>query len=162
LLIQVTHDDRLYWHSRSRDAILAHERRLQLDRHSTWLRFSRRVAAVREELPAFLDHQLRAGRRLAAYGASAKGNTLLQYCDIGPERLPYIVDKSPVKQGLLTPGRHIPVLPPGQLLADQPDVTLLLAWNLAGEIAQQQREYRRRGGRFAVPVPAPRLWQAAA
>jgi hypothetical protein len=78
---------------------------------------------------------------------------LLGFLEIGPELLPYIVDRSPLKQGTYTPGQHIPVTAPERLLADQPDYVLLLAWNFVEEITQQQREYLKRGGKFLVPVP---------
>src|SRR5262249_61492290 len=72
--------------------------------------------------------------------------------------LPYLVEKSPYKQGRLTPGHHTPILPPEQLLVDQPDVVVLLAWNFAEEVARQQVEYRRRGGRLLLPLPMPHYW----
>jgi hypothetical protein len=71
--------------------------------------------------------------------------------------LAYIADRSPLKQGLYTPGMHIPVVPPERLLADQPDYVLLLAWNFTDEILEQQAEYRRRGGQFILPVPEVRI-----
>jgi len=82
---------------------------------------------------------------------------LLTYCGIGPERLPFLVDKSPAKQRLLTPGHHIPVAGPERLLEEQPDLILILAWNFAAEVVEQQAEYLHRGGRFAVPVPRPHV-----
>ncbi|HKR22919.1 MAG TPA: methyltransferase C-terminal domain-containing protein, partial [Pyrinomonadaceae bacterium] len=92
-------------------------------------------------------------KRIAAYGASAKGSTLLNYCGIGRETLDYVVDRSTVKQGRYTPGNHLKIYAPEKLLADAPDHVLLLTWNFAGEILEQQSEYRKRGGRFIVPVP---------
>jgi hypothetical protein len=97
------------------------------------------------------------GKTVVGYGAPAKGNTLLNYCGIGTELLPYTVDKSPLKVGLLTPGMHIPVLPAETLLARQPDYVLILAWNFADEIMRQQQAYRDRGGRFIVPLPDPEV-----
>jgi novobiocin biosynthesis protein NovU/D-mycarose 3-C-methyltransferase len=138
-------------------AVLREEETLGLGRPWAWRLFARRAAGLRDAIPAFLQGLRRDGLRLAGYGAPAKGNVLLQYCGIGPELLPYLVDRSPLKQGLLTPGRHLPIFAPEKLLEDRPDVTLLLAWNLADEIVRQQEDYRRLGGRFAVPVPAPRL-----
>jgi hypothetical protein len=82
--------------------------------------------------------------------------TLLAYCGLSPADLPYLVDRSPLKQGLLTPGHRIPIDHPGRLLRDRPDVVLLLAWNFADEIVRQQAEYVRGGGRFLLPLPAPR------
>lgn len=120
-------------------------------------RFRRDVEANRDRLVAMLEELRAEGRTVAGYGAPAKGNTLLNYCSIGPRLLPYTVDKSPLKVGKLTPGMHIPVLPVETLLERQPDVTLILAWNFAGEIMAQQAEYRRRGGRFLLPVPEPEL-----
>ena len=137
--------------------VLSQEDNLQLDQIETWRSFARRVTHVKEELLRFLDGIQARGESLAGYGAAAKANTLLAYCGIGPERLAYIVDGSPLKQGLLTPGHHIPVRGPEMLLEQPPDVILILAWNLAAEIVEQQSEYRQRGGRFAVPLPAPRF-----
>jgi SAM-dependent methyltransferase len=135
--------------------ILKEEADLRLRNLETWQAFAHRVGRLKEEMLDFLDDMIRQGKSLAAYGAPAKGNTLLSYCGIGPDRLPFIVDQSPWKQGLLTPGHHIPILAPEMLLRRQPDVTLILAWNFAAEVCQQQAEYRQRGGRFAVPIPGP-------
>ncbi|HVL14084.1 MAG TPA: methyltransferase C-terminal domain-containing protein, partial [Gemmata sp.] len=88
---------------------------------------------------------------------SAKGSTLLNFCGIGPETIDFVVDRSTVKQGKYTPGTHLRIYSPDKLLEAQPDFTLLLTWNFADEILRQQEEYRRRGGRFIVPVPMPRV-----
>ena len=96
-------------------------------------------------------------RHVAGYGAPAKGNTLLNYCGIDRSVLDFIVDRSPLKHGLLTPGTHIPVEPPEHLLASGVRDTLLLAWNFADEILRQQQDYRSKGGRFIVPIPIPRV-----
>jgi hypothetical protein len=77
----------------------------------------------------------------------------LGFLEIGPDLIEYIADKSPLKQGRYCPGVHIPVVSPAQLLVDQPDFVVLLAWNFVDEILSQQEEYRRRGGKFIVPVP---------
>ncbi len=143
-------------------AILKEEARLELWNLETWRGFAGRVAHLKEELVQFLDGMIHRGDSLAAYGASAKGNTLLSYCGIGTDRLPFIVDASPLKQGYLTPGQHIPIYGPEMLLQRQPDVTLILAWNFAEEIFRQQAEYRNKGGRLAVPIPVPRLMDEAA
>jgi hypothetical protein len=161
LLVHVVHEG-LYSVSPRLVEILSQEDNLQLDQVETWRSFARRVTNVKEELLRFLDGIRARGESLAGYGAAAKANTLLAYCGIGPERLPYIVDQSPLKQGLLTPGHHIPVHSPEMLLEQLPNVTLILAWNFAAEIFERQAHYRRRGGRFAVPLPAPRFTGSSA
>lgn len=119
--------------------------------------FGSRVEALREALRALLGGLKAQGHRIAAYGASAKGTTLLTYCGIGAETLAYVVDRSPHKQGRYTPGTHLPIRPPEVLLEDKPDFVLLLTWNFADEILAQQQAYRAQGGRFIVPVPEPRV-----
>jgi predicted TPR repeat methyltransferase len=137
--------------------LLAAEKSAGLDRFETYANFAARVQTIKKQLHAALTRLKHDGRRLAGYGAPAKGNTLLSYLEFGPDDLPYIVDRSPLKQGRFTPGTHIPVVSPEQLLVDQPDYVLLLAWNFADEIVEQQAEYRKRGGKFMVPVPEVRV-----
>ncbi len=97
------------------------------------------------------------GKTVAGYSAPAKGNTLLNYCDITTDLIPYTVDKNPLKVGLYTPGMHIPVLPVETLLERQPDYVFILAWNFADEIMRQQSEYQKRGGKFIIPLPVPTI-----
>jgi hypothetical protein len=120
-------------------------------------RFAADVQAQRAELRNQLTRLKEEGQTLAAYGAPAKGNTLLNFCGIGTDLIPYTVDRSPLKTGTYTPGSHIPVLEVDVLLDRQPDVVVILAWNFADEIMAQQQEYRERGGRFLLPLPHPRL-----
>jgi hypothetical protein len=137
--------------------IIKAEKNAGLQRFESYRHFAERVTRIKENLHETLAVLARHGQRVAGYGAPAKGNTLLSYLDVDTELLPYIADKSPLKQGLFTPGTHIPVVAPEHLLTDQPDYLLLLAWNFADEIMAQQAEYRRRGGRFMVPVPEVRV-----
>ncbi len=99
----------------------------------------------------------RQGKRVAAYGAPAKGNTLLNYCGISAELIEFTVDRSPHKQGLLLPGSRIPIGAPERLLEEMPDYVLVLPWNLAEEIVAQQQTYVERGGKFLLPIPEPHI-----
>jgi hypothetical protein len=97
------------------------------------------------------------GKRLIGYGASAKGNTLLNTCGLSAKELDYIIDNTPFKQNKVAPGSWVPVRPPETLLREQPDFALLLAWNFAPEIVGRETEYQKRGGRFIVPIPEPKI-----
>lgn len=120
-----------------------------------------RVRTLRDSLRTLLAGFKKAGKRIVAYGASAKGSTLLNYCGIGKETLDYIVDRSTVKQGRFAPGVHLAIHGVEKLLQDKPDYTLLLAWNFADEIRRQQQAYEAQGGRFVNPVPEPRVLEGA-
>lgn len=124
---------------------------------SSYIEFNKKVKANREAIVSLLKELRGDGKKVVGYGAPAKGNTLLNYCGIGTDLLDYTVDKNPMKVGLYTPGMHIPVLPAAKLLEDQPDYVMILAWNFAEEIMQQQREYQRRGGKFIIPIPHPKI-----
>ena len=128
-----------------------------LTQFDSYKEFADDVAANKTELISLLNDLKQKGKSLAAYGAPAKGNTLLNYCEISTDLVPYTVDKSPLKQDLYTPGMHLPVLPVETLLERQPDYVLILAWNFADEIIEQQQEYKARGGQFIIPLPKPRI-----
>jgi len=115
--------------------------------------FQQRADALKDRLVAFMIEQKRAGRRVAAYGAAAKGNTLLNYGGIKPDLLPYVCDAAPSKQGKYLPGSHIPIHSPSKLLEDRPDLVLILPWNIANEVIRQNESVREWGGRFVTAVP---------
>ena len=119
--------------------------------------FAQRTHGLRTAIPELLQGFTRAGARVAAYGAAAKGVVLTNYCGLGPETLGFVADRSQYKQGKLTPGMHLPVVPPSAVMERRPDYLLVLAWNFFDEIARQLEAYARGGGRFVLPVPEPRV-----
>jgi hypothetical protein len=137
------------------------ENRMKLSELATWEAFAQRVNHIRTELPALLRKLKSQGKRIIGYGASAKGNTLLNTCGLSTKELDYIIDNTPFKQHKVAPGSWIPICPPERLLADQPDYALLLAWNFAPEIIKRETEYQKRGGRFIVPIPEPKIIEPA-
>ncbi len=137
-------------------ALLDEERRLGLDRVDYYQTLAGRAAAVKQRLRDLLLDLTGRGQRIAAYGAAAKGATLLNYCELGTDVIEYVVDRSSHKQGLYMPGVRLPIGPPSLLAERPPDYLLLLAWNLADEIMRQQAVYRAAGGRFIVPIPEVR------
>lgn len=131
------------------------ERRQGFTDGNTYLKFGTKVHENKVEVLCLIKNLKGRGKTLAGYGAPAKGNTLLNFCRITKEDIPYIVDMSPYKVGRYTPGSHIPVCPVNMLCEDQPDYTLLLAWNFKDEIMRQQSVYSSRGGHFILPIPKP-------
>jgi SAM-dependent methyltransferase len=123
---------------------------LKLD---TYKDFQPRADRVKNDLLAYLIEQHRAGRRVAAYGAAAKGNTLLNYAGVKPDLLPYVGDAAPAKQGLYLPGSHIPIRSPAALREEPPDEVLILPWNIAGEVKAQLDDLTKRGVSFVTAVP---------
>jgi hypothetical protein len=119
--------------------------------------FADRVKNLKITLCGLLKDLKGKGYRLAAYGAAAKGSTLLNYFGIGLETLDFVVDRSTYKQGRYMPGVHLPIYSPERLIEQMPDYVLLLTWNFAEEIIEQQAEYRRRGGHFIIPIPEVKI-----
>ena len=144
------------------EALLREEQAWGVDQPAFYLRLTRRVEKVKASLCQFLGELKRRGKRLAAYGAAAKGSILLNYCGIGRDLLDFVVDRSTIKQGRYMPGVRLPIHAPEKLLEALPDYVLLLTWNFADEILRQQAEYVCRGGRFIRPIPEVQVIPAPA
>jgi SAM-dependent methyltransferase len=136
---------------------LDEERAIGLDRFAFYEAFGTRVRQVGDDLLSMVRGLKAGGARIAAYGAAAKGSTLVNFVGLGPDLIDYVVDRNPHKQGKLMPGVHLPISDPSRLLEDRPDYLLLLAWNFRDEIIAQQSEYAANGGRFVVPIPTPEV-----
>jgi methylation protein EvaC len=138
-------------------AQVARERELGLDRANTYDLLRKRIEANRAELLAELKRLKADGKRVVGYGATSKSTTVTNYCGIGPDLVEFISDTTPIKQGKLSPGTHIPVKPYADFAANPPDVALLFAWNHAEEILAKEAAFRANGGKFLVYVPEVKL-----
>jgi SAM-dependent methyltransferase len=132
----------------------AAEARCGLQAINTYTAFQARADRVKDELLTFLIQQKKAGNKIAAYGAAAKGNTLLNYAGVKPDLLPFVCDAAMAKQGKFMPGSHIPILPPSALTGRRPDYVLILPWNIAKEVRTQLSDLAERGTRFVTAVPS--------
>ena len=144
----------------SRDSVesyLQKEKESKLHSFATMKDFARRIAKNKKGLLDMLRDLKSQGKKIAGYGAPAKGNTLLNYFGIDYRILEYIIDDSPWKQGLFTPGTHIPVAAPSRLGQDKPDYLLILAWNFAEPIMKKLASFQAEGGKFIIPVPEPQI-----
>jgi SAM-dependent methyltransferase len=133
--------------------LLATEEGIGLRTETLYSNFQARADRIKDDLLDFLIKQKRSGRHVAAYGAAAKGNTFLNYAGVKPDLLPYVCDAAASKQGKFLPGSHIPVLHPSALVERRPEILLILAWNIAKEVIEQERSIKKWGGRFALASP---------
>jgi len=138
-------------------AVLGQEKAAGMLTDSYYQGLQVRAERIKAELLGFLAEQKLAGRSVAAYGAAAKGNTLLNFCGVKPDQVAFACDASPHKQGLFLPGSRIPVLPPSALAERKPDFVLILPWNIKDELMSQLSSIREWGGRFVVPIPSPEV-----
>ena len=138
-------------------AALDAEQRFGLSSRAPYQAFAHRVQRSRAELTALLTRLKSEGRRIAGYGATSKGNVVLNYCQIGPDLLEYITDTTPIKQGCVSPGMHIPIVKPDVFHQRPPEYALLLAWNHAQEILRKEEAYGTSGGRFITHIPTVKV-----
>lgn len=133
--------------------ILIKEKEFGLDKISNYEKFSKNAFRIKQTLIEFLEESKKQSKKVVCYGAPAKGNTLLNYCQITSDLIQYTVDKNPFKQGMYLPGTHIPIMAPKKIEETKPDYVLILPWNLKDEIMQQIDFIRKWGGKFVIPIP---------
>jgi len=139
--------------------LIALEAGLGLDRAETLREFSAKIDTCKHKLTTHLLELKSQGKRIAAFGAPAKATTLMYHFGIGPDVIDFIVDDSPLKQGMFSPGMHIPVLPSQAIYEKKPDAVVILAWNFAEPIMENHARYRDQGGQFIVPLPEVRVYE---
>lgn len=155
--ISVKFKDAKYQINKSLQEFIDLEERKKLNDINTYYSFANKVKKNKIELVKFLSMLKKEGKSIAGYGAPAKSTTLLHYFNLGKETIDFIADDSPFKQGLYTPGKHIPVVATREIYVKKPDYLILLAWNFADSIMKMHAKYKKEGGEFIVPVPEPKI-----
>ena len=133
--------------------LLHKEQALGLNKLDTYKTFNNKVQIVKQQLIEFLQTAKQQAKKVVAYGAPAKGSTLLNYCSITSKLVEFTVDQNPNKQGCLLPGSHIPIYHPNKIFETHPDYLLILPWNLKDEIMTDMHDIQLWGGKFVVPIP---------
>ncbi len=157
IIVYVAKKESKYKKSNIVKEYIAQEKLKKLNQKSTYEDFARRVKVIKRDLKNYLNDLKKQGKTIVGYGASAKGNVLLNYCGINTKVLNCVVDSIPYKQGKYTPGTHIPIHPEIWLEKNIPDYVLLLSWNFADEILAKQIKYREKGGQFIITIPYLRI-----
>jgi hypothetical protein len=153
LRVYLAHADSSHEVAPSVSALLERENKLGFRDMETYARFAEQVRQTKRKILSFLIAAKNEGKTICGYGAPGKGNTLLNYCGIGPDFLDFTVDRNPYKHGRFTPGMHIPILPVEAIDETKPDYIFILPWNLRSEIMQQMRHVGEWGAKFIVPIP---------
>jgi len=137
--------------------LLTEEADSGLDNFKYYEKFSLKVLEIRRAMQELISHIKADGKRIAAYGAAAKGTIMLNYIGVGPDVIDFVVDRNIHKQGKYMPGMHIPICDPIRLMEEMPDYVLILPWNFKDEILSQQAAFRQQGGKFIIPIPQPEI-----
>jgi SAM-dependent methyltransferase len=138
--------------------LINYEQNLELNQSATWAGYAEKIDALREELVKLLTNLKQNGKTIAGFGAPAKATTLMYHFNLGPDTIDFIADDAPLKQGLYSPGLHIPVLSGQAIYEEKPDYVVLLAWNFASQIMANHQNYLESGGHFIVPLPEIRIY----
>jgi len=158
LRVYATHiQNKTYIISNEVKKILKKEIEFGINDINTYTNFENKIIKVKKQLLDFVGNAKKEKKKIVCYGAAAKGNTLLNYCDIGLDYIDYVVDRSSYKQGLYLPGTHIPIKNPDEIKKTKPDYVLILPWNLQEEISNQINFVREWDGKFVIPIPEVKI-----